>query len=106
MITRGLGGNNLLVRGLGIIEEIIRGGFGWYYPTPVPVAHRSKSATLFINKLKEKIMETGIVQNTQKDYNPRTNRRYQVSERRAARIAYNIAKREGYHVGKYRGPNK
>ena len=51
-------------------------------------------------------METGIVKNTHKDYNPRTNKRFKVSEKQAARVAYSIAKKEGYRVGKYRGPNE
>jgi hypothetical protein len=67
---------------------------------------RSKSAEEFINELKEKIMETGIVENTHKPYHPRWNPRRPVSERQAARVAYSIAKKEGYRVGKYRGPNK
>ena len=114
MITRGLGTSDLLLRGLGGIEIIIirEGGSGRkiYFPSPyifLPVfPQRSKAATLFINELKEKILETGVVKNTHKPYHSRWNPRYPTSKKQAARIAYSIAKKEGYKVGKYRGPNK
>ena len=67
---------------------------------------RSKSATEFINKLKEEIKETGIVKNTHKSYHPQKNRRFKVSEKQALRVAYSIAKSKGFHVGKYRGLNR
>ena len=114
MITRGLGTSDLLLRGLGGIEIIIiRGGGSGrkiYFPSPyifLPVfPQRSKAATIVINELKEKILETGVVKNTHEPYDSRYNKRYPVSEKQAARIAYSIAKEKGLHVGKYRGPNK
>src|SRR3990167_106983 len=121
MITLGLGSGELLLMGFGITEEAIvvesRGGnryyhayYPIYYPTQTPITksppQRSKSATIFIDELKVKIMETGVVKNTHKEYNPRTNKRYAVSEKQASRIAYIIAKSDGMQVGKYRGPNK
>lgn len=69
-------------------------------------SHRSKAATEFINELKEQILKTGIVRNTHKPYHPVYNKRYKVSERQAARVAYSIAKSKGLRVGKYRGPNR
>ena len=70
-----------------------------------PISKRSKAAAKYITELKEKILETGVVKNTHKPYDPRYNKRYKVSEKQAARIAYNIAKEKGLRVGKYKGPH-
>ena len=69
-------------------------------------AKRSENATEFIDELKEKILETGIVKNTHEPYDPKKNKRYKASEKQAFRVAYSIAKEKGMRVGKYRGPNK
>jgi hypothetical protein len=97
--------------------EIISGGGGrikrFYAPVerkaveiiPKPTPKRSKAAAEYIAELKEKILETGVVRNTHKPYDPRHNRRYKVSEKQALRIAYEIAKEKGMRVGKYKGPH-
>lgn len=72
----------------------------------ITLPKRSESATIFISELKEKILKTGVVKNTHEDYNSKSNKRFKVSERQAARVAYSIAKKEGFRVGKFRGPNK
>jgi len=104
-----IGWDDLLVFGIEII--IPGGGRGIiipfpYFPPTREYPQRSEAATLFINELKEKILETGVVKNTHEPYDSRYNKRYPVSEKQAARIAYSIAKEKGLHVGKYRGPNK
>lgn len=63
---------------------------------------RSKKAHKFMKEVINKIMETGIVKNTHKPYDPRTNRRFKATEGQAQRVAYSIAKSKGMRVGKFR----
>ncbi len=122
MITRGLGTPSLISLGLAaiveiVIERIFGGGDNrrkkFYYDDDETdtienrkTPKRIEAAKVFIAAVKEKIMETGIVKDKHKPYDTKTNKRYKVSEKQAARVAYSIAKKEGLQVGKYRGPNK
>jgi len=110
MILRGLGaGGGLIVRGISsffaIIAEVLTGKYRKStrrrrerdfpeYP------ERSKSAQKFIAEVKEKILETGVVKNVHKTYNPRTNKRYKVSKHQAEVIAWRIAQKKGMRAGK------
>lgn len=85
-----------------------KGRFWWlpkhyrspYYAPKTSYPKRSKPASEFMETVTEKIMETGVVRNTHKPYNPRTNRRFKVPEHQAEVIAWKIAQREGLKAGR------
>lgn len=67
---------------------------------PTKSHKRSQNAQQFINEVQTAIMKTGVVKNTHKEYNTRTNKRYRVSSHQARVIAWGIAKSNGLRAGR------
>ena len=68
----------------------------WVYPHETEGF--SKDAMRFIQETIINVMDTGVVINPHKPFDPRWNPRVPVNEDRAKRIATKIAKNEGYDV--------
>lgn len=68
----------------------------WVYPQEKEGF--SKDAMRFIQETVINVLDTGVVLNPHKPYDPTYNPRVPVSEERAQRIATKIAKNEGYDV--------